>query len=189
MPEPPVDFDLFRRVAETASAYRYKDVWITVEPDPSGHPVIKVYDEPPTCKDCAIYHITKVPYGPPPPVAVAVIGSSTTTVNLLQLKVPEGQMIPAGTYAADAVFWSQSAVEKFMIPYYASVYGDQADVIVQKLLNVLKPAAAPDPDGSEPDQAFAIAHLPNSEYVTVSDSLPHLAVLWESGHVEGIGRG
>ncbi|HEY0021742.1 MAG TPA: hypothetical protein VGB24_02500 [Longimicrobium sp.] len=185
MTMPDINYDILRRVAETASAYRYKDIWITVGPE-DGQLVIRVHDAKPTCEDCAIFPIAKVDYGSSPSVEVATIGSESNPVDLLNLEVPAGQMIPAGTYAADAVFWSQSAVEKFMIPYYASVYGDQADVVVQTLLTVLKPAAQ---DGSEPDPAFAIAHLPGSEYVTLAnEGLPHLFLIRQSGRVEGAAK-
>jgi len=186
MPQPVIDYDTFRRVAETASAYRYQDTWLVVEED-AGHLVIKVHHESPPkpYDECVVFCVARVPYPPSPKVVVAVIGTENSTVDLLHLEVPDAQLLPAGRYAADAVFWSQSAVEKFVIPYYASVYGDHADAIVHKLLDVLKPIPL---EGSESDPAFAIAHLPASEYVTLDEALPHLFLIRQSGRVERVGK-
>lgn len=165
-----IDYDLFRHVSERASSCRYEDVWIAVERDQEGNLIIKDYPEDPGEGDRVVYHLSPVHYGKPPQVNVANIGSGTTEVDLLQLKVPPKPPFPGGTYAADAVFWTQAAVEKFLIPYYASVYGDQADTVVQELLKVLKP------DAANPNPAFAVAHLPSSEYVT-RDVVPSLVAI------------
>jgi hypothetical protein len=60
------------------------------------------------------------------------------------------------TQTADAVFWSVAAVEKFLVPYYASFKrtGDAA----QKLLDEFAKA-----------DVVAILHLPNSEPTTARD--------------------
>ena len=83
--------------------------------------------------------------------------------------------LPGGLGTADAVFWSESSVEKFLIPYYASVYGNQAARAVGDILEAFhgdrgdgakRPGARfTDPDGL----TYAMAHLPKSEYVMLSD--------------------
>jgi hypothetical protein len=185
MPKPLIDYDLLRLVAETASSYRYMDTWLAVEHDDQGNRVINVYHEDPGDGDRVVFFVSKVDYGPSPKVDHARIGSGAPPVDLLAVKVPPRPPFRGGTFAADAVFWTQSAVEKFVIPYYASVYGDRADIIVSELLNVLKPSS---PENAS-DAAFAIAHLPSSEYVTVGEmTLPGLFVIRQSGVAHPVER-
>lgn len=179
MTKPVIDFDILRRVAETASSYRYEDTWFAVRYDAAGNVVIEPHHTKPACpeEECELYHVQKVKYGRPPAVTMAFIASEQAPVDLLKVAVPPQQMHPGGTYAADAVFWSVSAVEKFLVPYYASVYGDDAVNVVQDLLNILRPEMAG--DGAENTApAFAIAHLPNSEYVTLPAETAHLPRLF-----------
>jgi hypothetical protein len=96
--------------------------------------------------------------------------------DLLNVPDPEtGKLVPA-----DAVFWSESAVEKFLVPYYASVYGDQANVAVDKLLKVFHPRKG-EQAGEEARMAdgavLALAHIPRSEYVTVSNDASLLVLV------------
>lgn len=104
----------------------------------------------------------------PPLVEATLKAQGTEAVNLLDL--------PDGLGAADAVFWSKSAVEKFMVPYYASVYGDQAGKAVEDLLwpfrGDRKVTKASSDSGAvratgDDVQVYAMAHLPKSEYVLV----------------------
>ncbi len=68
---------------------------------------------------------------------------------------------PVGDFeriGVDAVFLSRSAVEKFLVPYYASLYG---------------PDAAARVVGAFITAGFAVlAHLPQTEYVEVGAELP-----------------
>ncbi|HET6763657.1 MAG TPA: hypothetical protein VFH27_08290, partial [Longimicrobiaceae bacterium] len=102
--------------------------------------------------------------------------------------------LPGGLGAADAVFWSESAVEKFLIPYYASVYGNQAALAVGDILEAFHGDRGDggthggprltDPDGL----TYAMAHLPKSEYVILSDSDNvgmSLAVIYEDPETPG----
>lgn len=86
----------------------------------------------------------------------------------------------------DAVFWSEAAVEKFVLPYYAS----KGQWLAAHLLNVLSrvfyghvpqpplldedaPAAA---SGDVP-VPFALVHLPRSDYVGLEETAPLTADL------------
>lgn len=68
----------------------------------------------------------------------------------------------------DSVFWTQSAVEKFLVPYYASVAGRAAPEHIGTLLGLLGsrhmvPVA---PGGGITEyEVFVLIHLPQSEYV------------------------
>jgi len=71
--------------------------------------------------------------------------------------------------AGDSVFWTQSAVEKFMVPYYASVYGGEAAEKIRALLGLLGSTRRRRLESAEIEEkdyeVFALIHLPQSEYV------------------------
>jgi len=188
-------FEILRRIAETASGLRYQDTWFEVTDTD-----VLIYDKEPTTVLPGSILIKCTGWKEPtiPKVATATIATDTSSIDLLAVPVPE-QELPGWTgpmqYTADAVFWSASAVEKFLVPYYASVYGTLAPDVVAQLTNVFVPAGsaelaantmmemvgAPPPPTSPPldvvtpeltispppdyDQPFAIVHLPSSEYV------------------------
>lgn len=72
--------------------------------------------------------------------------------------------------AADSVFWTQSAVEKFMVPYYASVYAGEAAEKIAAILGLLGSTRTirGDIEGT-PQEVFALIHLPQSEYVPATE--------------------
>jgi hypothetical protein len=186
MPKPPLDFQTLRLIAEAASGLRYHDIWFVVHYDSSGQVVVTPYDSPQSeTHETRVVPSTRVPYGPPPEVTVAKIGTKDITIDLLALNV--GRKKPAEPrefYTPDAVFWSVSAVEKFMSPYYASAYGDNGGQIVEALLKVLQPELPREGGaGANAIQAFAIAHLPNSEYTAVPNTVPEAIALHTDGEV------
>ena len=72
----------------------------------------------------------------------------------------------------DSVFWTQSAVEKFLVPYYASVAGGHAARQVEALLKLLGSTVTVRQTGKlapVEGEVFALIHLPQSEYVAKSD--------------------
>ena len=75
--------------------------------------------------------------------------------------------------AGDSVFWTQSAVEKFMVPYYASVYAGEAAEKIAAILGLLGSTQQIQPASGEVDETpyevFALIHLPQSEYVPASE--------------------
>lgn len=81
----------------------------------------------------------------------------------------------------DAVFWSEAAVEKFVIPYYASKSLWLAAYVLAGLSRAwygFLPGVDPAPELDGPSPAdedlipFAIAHLPTSDYVTLDGEEP-----------------
>ena len=195
MPKPAINFQILRHIAESASGLRYQDTWFVITQDPEHGPLITpqptapVVDDP----DATVIFCERVDYARPPAVTQARIGSEGVVIDLLNVPVPAepAQMDPAATYAADAVFWSLSAVEKFLSPYYASVYGDDGARMVAAILEVLKPATSEQlrkdqVEGVNP--AFAIAHLPNSEYVGVEETeiISNMFALRRNGDVHRI---
>lgn len=115
-----------------------------------------------------------------PAVTVARLGTAEQAVDLLNLPYN------GGTLAADAAFWSESAVEKFLFPYYASKGSWEADLYAEALRTVfygprpiwsyedvlrhpedfMDPGAAErqaqNEDGEEP---FGLVHIPKSDYI------------------------
>ncbi len=87
----------------------------------------------------------------------------------------------------DAVFWSESAVEKFVFPYFASKWMWKA----ADYLTVLSDCwygrgPCEHPTGEEDDSVpFAIAHVPDSDYRAIPDgSNLHLLVRTKEGKVQ-----
>lgn len=174
----PVNSRELRALAEYASSFRGKDVYFTHTKtgdwDASHEP-------PPNPRGQMVVHVHNGAVPDRPRVIAGILlalrsGSEhvhdkPSVVDLSNISLP-GK--PGRTVAADATFWSEAAVEKFLLPYYSSVYGDRADLVVPKLLNVFYPTrhGRGSPAGSGEVQAFAIAHIPKSEYVTVGGANP-----------------
>jgi hypothetical protein len=190
-----LDYQALRAMAECASSVRGKKFWLVVhelgwtmvheEPEPGPYTVVI------ECENPAVTNVARVDVallgtgmlagaGEPDAAALqSVLAPGSTgdganrprVVNLLDLY---NQKSKGGEpTAADAVFWSESAVEKFLVPYYASVAGDQAEAAVGKLLNVFnRGRQAGDGTVRNDEQPFAIAHIPKSEYVTVDGEQP-----------------
>lgn len=73
----------------------------------------------------------------------------------------------------DSVFWSLSAVEKFLVPYYASVSGSLA---AQRVEAVLKLLGSPrEMAAGDPPVVYALVHLPQSEYTDPRADARHRA--------------
>lgn len=82
----------------------------------------------------------------------------------------------------DAVFWSEAAVEKFLMPYYASKGQWLAAYLLEGISeafygHVPQPAApraraGRSPGGTDESLPFALAHLPRSDYVGLTE--PHV---------------
>ena len=153
-----MNFELLRKVAETASGMRNEDLWFIVKDDTFTW--VKV--DPGKVPGASVIHVAKVDDPMPLVTAAFISDAAGPGINLMEVVVPAIGAYPGGVYPADAVFWSISAVEKFLLPYYASVYGDQAPEAVSRVLDILRPPiGAPVLDPTP----YAIAHLPDSEYV------------------------
>jgi hypothetical protein len=75
----------------------------------------------------------------------------------------------------DAVFWSEAAVEKFVVPYYASKSLWMAAHVLQGLAKAWYGFVPGTDDDSDivvdaNEIPFAVAHLPGSDYVPLSDA-------------------
>lgn len=98
-------------------------------------------------------------------------------VTAALIAAEKGQLDLLGKY--DAVFWSEAAVEKFVIPYYASkslwMAGHVLKVLCEKWYGRVPGTLSTSADaGSE--IPFALAHLPNSDYVTLASADEPLTV-------------
>lgn len=179
--EPPVtqlDSIKLRLIAEAASGSRGQQVDFVARPDgtieETKHPA---KEPPPGSVVIPVFTMDKVPNKPKLNLAEIQAEGVSQPINLLDL--------PNGLGPADAVFWSESGVEKFLIPYYASVYGNQAALAVGDLLEAFHGDRG---DGTgvqvtPPDvQTYALAHIPKSEYVLIggeSDVGRDIAVIYK----------
>jgi hypothetical protein len=107
-------------------------------------------------------------------VVVTPVDTATTTERPAVLNVyiqaegmQHGYMEPLAQY--DAVFWSESAVEKFVLPYYASK-SQYAAAEVLTALSELFYHKIPSPDRTDEAVPFAVAHLPRSTYENLTET-------------------
>ncbi|MBV9110946.1 MAG: hypothetical protein JO306_16175 [Gemmatimonadetes bacterium] len=175
------DFTILRMIAEAASGVRgvapdkaMKTVWLIYDPDPDPKGpyaayknrvrVAKVRPDGTYSKRATVIKAASCSTNPSPlrPTRASICRGETC-VDLLNLgETPDGTRV-----AADAVFWTESAVEKFVVPYYASVHGPGA---AQAVANVLGALHGPPPGGNGGmdqlrETSFALIHLPTSEYI------------------------
>jgi hypothetical protein len=204
MAKPTLHFEELRKIAETASGNRYTSTWFRfTENDGVLH--LQVSDAPLTeDQDSTVISYSGWTEPVFPAVTTALIGSGQTIIDLNLVPVPANPLVTdsqfTGTAAADAVFWSASAVEKFLVPYYASVFGDQAPSIVTRLVGIFVPPGSPELSPGtgvtqDDDPFYAVVHLPSSEYLGMSitgnnvsggNRIPELYGLRRSGKVEAL---
>lgn len=192
MPKPDVTFETLRLIAESASGMRNQPTWFVIKETPEGAGYSFQHTPVKERKDTVVIYCAPVA-DRASVVDHASIGVKNKTVNLMNVSVqatfPHEE---AGTFEADAVFWSVSAVEKFLVPYYASVYGDQGPEMAKAVMDVLL-LGVESADGvgrMETEAPFALAHLPSSEFVGEPEAdlrfVPRLAALHTSGHVRRV---
>jgi hypothetical protein len=160
MPFP--NFETLRQVAECASGMRdTPNLCFVITGNTFRTMTLAPGQAPPPSDLTTVYlPLTAVPDSPimVKQANISDVPAPGPTVNLMALTVPAIGAYPGfGPGPADAVFWSLSAVEKFLLPYYASVYGNQAPDIVKQVMDILEPVTT----GPQP---YAIVHLPSSEY-------------------------
>lgn len=144
-----LDAAILRRIAEAASGIRGKDLYFIVRRspvDPWSDFAFEIVDRNPGDVADAMVIKCRTAYTiPEKPVKKVVLTTDSDSVseNLADL--------------ADAIFWSESAVEKFAVPYYASVGGDMADWRIADLLSTFGQ-----------DKVAALVHLPKSDYASAA---------------------
>ncbi|HEX8906185.1 MAG TPA: hypothetical protein VF771_15155 [Longimicrobiaceae bacterium] len=165
---PLLDYRQLRALAEYASGVRKEGtVWLAAYGDGRIDEV-----EPGIVPDGALLVATHVGRGAGNRDATeyAWIGDRADgkgSVNLLDID---------GTgMRGDSVFWTQSSVEKFLVPYYASVSGEAAPRHITTLLGLLGSRhPVPVKAGQDPAdyEVYALIHLPQSEYVDQAGDTP-----------------
>ncbi|HEU4561350.1 MAG TPA: hypothetical protein VFS20_26085 [Longimicrobium sp.] len=161
MPYP--NFETLRQVAECANGMRDQSDMCFVIRGNTFEMVATPDPIPAPTEDEVYIPVRAVPDSPFYVRQATISGPGTLVpVNLLDVSIPAIGAYPAlSGVKADAVFFNLSAVEKFLLPYYASVYGDQAPTIVAQVKEILEPV----PSGFQP---YAVIHLPSSEYALVA---------------------
>lgn len=86
----------------------------------------------------------------------------------------------------DAIFWTESSVEKFLVPYYASVHSSDDDLgtEMQNIADIFDgkfKSKETDPETDGPVTVYAMLHLPKSEYVASPPEESTLGVLYSRG--------
>lgn len=169
----PLNALTLRRIAEWASGVRGKNLWFVVDPDPpkkfeQWKGKIHAFGKKPKSGDYSARAVVI-------PVLTRKVNPNATEVNygrlgpdkdhyinLMKVKTPDGTR-----HKPDAAFWSESSVEKFVVPYYASKHGHEAGKAVREVLKVLHRLddAGKETAGRAPDDPFALVHVPTSEYI------------------------
>ncbi|HET6228508.1 MAG TPA: hypothetical protein VFE05_00435 [Longimicrobiaceae bacterium] len=163
-----------RRAADAAESIR----------GPEGKPMyvaasaeggLEIYSEPPEGGYLFEVDTFEQGVGRPHPTAVIVVDCHGQTMDL--------------AHGYDAVFWSEAAVEKFLLPYYASKSMWDAAAALKNLSQKWY-GKVPDDGDDDGDDAtpvdgatlpFAVAHMPDSEYQMQSPN-SSIHVLWSDGN-------
>jgi hypothetical protein len=151
-----LDAAILRQLAEAASGIRDKDLYFVVRrgASPGSDMAFEIlYADPGTVPDATVIRCRTARITPDKPVSQLALTMDSGAVSENLAKI------------ADAVFWSESALQKFAVPYYASVGGDRALSRIADLITTF----------SKSDVA-AMVHLPKSDYTTVQ-SLTHRGAL------------
>ncbi len=107
------------------------------------------------------------------PVATPFVQPNRPPVEQVSI-LAKGMDQPKSLDEYDAVFWSESSVEKFVFPYYASKCQWEAAHVLSALSKAFYGYVPGGPDGApqeidEETIPFAVGHLPRSDYATIDE--------------------
>lgn len=165
-----------RKIAEGVSGYRGSTrFWLVLTQGDDGSLMYEISPEDPgPLPDAVVIPCQTTREAERPPVVHASIrarGAEPVDLLHLRLENDEGDVM----HTADAVFWGNSSVEKFVVPYYASVYGNEAGEAVTELLNTYNGIRTDSPALEEADgepnrtEVYGLVHIPRSEYIELED--------------------
>jgi hypothetical protein len=181
-----VDSVLAREAAELVSGLRGHYVWFTLQ-DGTLTPWICPTEEPVLPPEEVAMHVVMhgvaVTVRPDRPAPFSVNVAVNVSDDFYQVVYPGGDAVP------DSMFWTDGAVEKLLLPYYASVKGrfgsffnlwlmgkwdgffppdctDPESSVAALRRYFPGAAAATAADGPPTSEVYAITHLPRSEYVS-----------------------
>lgn len=151
VPTPVADYHHLRLAAEWASSLREREVGFAVR---EGALWLEGADAPADARPALrIPAATAGRYG--------AVASLTLTVAGVDEPL---DLVP---YGVDALFWSESAVEKFLVPYYASIAGWQAG----RFLTMLFDAWNGDHGPAQPVALAHLGHAGGKAPLTLADTL------------------
>lgn len=161
-PTIPVDSLVLREAADAASSNRGARVWCLMQ---DGGVCIQPVQ---TSPDSFAVTTSYVGNRPRPPVSAAGMTAGTDgSVDLLKIYEEDGSWT-----SADAVFWTEAAVEKFVFPYYASKMQWDAptflSVMAEAWYGHVPGTINPAPVILEEPLPFAIVHIPRSDYAAMT---------------------
>jgi hypothetical protein len=159
---PILNAEQLRQLTDAAAGHRGGDpYWIVY----GGQDSLRVMQAPIAPPD-AVFGVETPDVDPDRPAvsAVVMISGESITPNLAQ--------------EYDAVFWSEAAVEKFVLPYYASKSMWEAAAVLHNLSMIWYGKIPPDTNSPEADfrmngiaageLPFALAHTPDSDWGKVT---------------------
>jgi hypothetical protein len=172
--QPVLDSMQLRKIAEAVSGYRGTPrYWLVLTAGADGGLAYEIAPTDPGYRPDAVVIPCQTPKEADRPrvVSATIRAAGGPEIDLLDLRLEddEGDVV----YKADAVFWGESSVEKFVVPYYASVYGADAGDAVTELLdtyNGVSADAGQTRDGeTNVTEAYGLVHIPRSEYIELDD--------------------
>jgi hypothetical protein len=173
--QPVLNSRQLRKIAEAVSGYRSDHpFWLILTQGEDGELEYRVSPQDPGPRPEAVVIPCRTPKEADRPrvVAATIRAEGAPELNLLNLQLEDDEGDTVRT--ADAVFWGESSVEKFVVPYYASVYGSDAGEAVTELLNTYNGVADAGADGAQTREtnttaSYALVHIPRSEYIELDD--------------------
>jgi hypothetical protein len=162
-----------RAVADYLAGARGADAEFLVAEPVFGEPLRIRVEQDPHYRPCSTETEVVVPVSTMP---IAPQRPRVTAVSIQSEPDP-----PVDLMKYDAVFWSESAVEKFLVPYLASKNQWQAAYVLAVLAEKwYGHVPGPDNDAGEAplddevEVPYAVAHLPRSDYVTIGEEVHFL---------------
>lgn len=164
----PISATLLRRIAEAADGHRGEKYWLVISTDEEdldngkrGHYVSKGHKKESDADDELPGKPKRHRIGPFFTPSWTLPGKRTLTgldVSTSKGGVSEGPRKVKDVEQLDSLFWTESAIDKFLIPYYVRIYGSSYAADIQAAFNE--------------EDTYALTHLPGSEYAVRIYSAP-----------------
>lgn len=160
---PALDYSAFRRMADWAAGML--DERVVFDYEPSG----------------ALLANAPVGVRPPALRVPAVTVGRARAVQTLNLSAPKGEALNLAR-GSDAAFWSEAAVEKFLLPYFASLAGGRAAPLMAQLMGVWAGTTNNTTKDSTQDlQVLALTHAAHPPEPGATGVLDTLGVVYTQG--------
>jgi hypothetical protein len=136
MASTPLSASLLKRLGEAADGYRNgREIWCVVATK-FPHDLEVFFSEAEANKDCKTKAKTHAVFGPFLSGGVQKDGNASeiTDITLTIKQGGKSKKIKIDPKNMDCIFWSESAVDKFVFPYYAQLYGVEHTAKMRKAI-------------------------------------------------------